>query len=78
MAESQVTFQPGDTVQLVSGGPLMTVGSVPDQNDPMSDGMISCQWFDKGKKHEDRFYPAALKKAEKARPTVGAIWLGKK
>lgn len=33
-------FQPGDTVQLKSGGPIMTIASV-----AKDDGRLWCVWF---------------------------------
>ncbi len=52
------TMQPGDVVQLKSGGPLMTVESV-DQS-----GVI-CTWFDEKKtRKQDRFPEATLDKYE--------------
>ena len=45
-------FKPGDTVQLKSGGPPMTVEATEES------GMIACSWMDK-KKLERRSFPAA-------------------
>ena len=58
-------FNPGDSVQLKSGGPLMTV-KVLDGND------IICVWFGSLKKKESRFQPAPLKHAELPRGGVRA------
>jgi uncharacterized protein YodC (DUF2158 family) len=47
----------GDTVQLKSGGPIMTVHNV--------DSMAFCQWFDKdGALKQGHFQPEQLKKVE--------------
>jgi uncharacterized protein YodC (DUF2158 family) len=49
-------FKAGDTVRLKSGGPLMTVSSVNDQE-------VCCEWFND--KHQPQlrcFGPALLKK----------------
>jgi uncharacterized protein YodC (DUF2158 family) len=52
-------FKSGDTVQLKSGGPTMTIHTV------NSDGSMFCQWFDKGDVlKQGEFQPAQLKKAE--------------
>jgi uncharacterized protein YodC (DUF2158 family) len=51
-----VGFQPGDVVQLVSGGPPMTVTAV------VGDGEgVACRWFTAaGQLKADDFPPAAL------------------
>jgi len=49
-------FQPGATVQLKSGGPLMTLG-LKDQN-----GWWDCEWFDDNKQVQHRrFLESSLK-----------------
>ena len=54
-------FQVGDTVKLKSGGPVMTVTSV---GDTMLHGFqVFTVWFEKVKKFEGNFPPAALVKA---------------
>jgi uncharacterized protein YodC (DUF2158 family) len=51
------TFQPGDVVQLKSGGPKMVV-----THGCASDGRIGCHWFDvSGKNLEGMFWPITLK-----------------
>lgn len=51
------SFKIGDQVQLISGGPAMTVTS----ETASSSGHIFCSWFS-GKKHETgHFPPDALK-----------------
>lgn len=47
---SKTTYQVGDTVQLKSGGPKMTV------QDPSTSLGIKCQWF-AGSKLEHGFFP---------------------
>ena len=44
-------FKTGDTVQLKSDGPIMTVHNI-----VKSDGSIYCQWF-AGKKLENGYFP---------------------
>ena len=46
-------FKPGDTVQLISGGPSMTVKAVEGD-------LVTCDWFDGTKKCEDKFRAATL------------------
>lgn len=48
----------GDTVQLKSGGPIMTVEAITDR------GYIRCQWFDGSKIDNSLFKPESLKKIE--------------
>ncbi len=51
-------FNVGDIVQLISGGPEMTVAEVRAQHVPtIYAGKISCQWF-AGKKLEHGYFPA--------------------
>jgi uncharacterized protein YodC (DUF2158 family) len=54
-----VDFQRGDTVQLKSGGPKMTIeriGSSADTN------AVLCMWFDGAKLQDQWFQPTSLKK----------------
>ncbi|MHC2993900.1 MAG: DUF2158 domain-containing protein [Candidatus Atribacteria bacterium] len=44
-------FQNGETVRLISGGPIMTVRSISEY-----DGDVHCQWF-AGKKLESGEFP---------------------
>lgn len=46
-------FKIGDTVKLKSGGPLMTINAI-------SDNEISCQWFLDKKLNEAKFVPEVL------------------
>ncbi|WP_312310326.1 YodC family protein [Stenotrophomonas indicatrix] len=39
-----MNFNPGDQVQLKSGGPIMTINSI-------EDGEAWCEWFDKNGEH---------------------------
>jgi len=48
----------GDTVQLKSGGPIMTVGAPHDQ------ARVNCDWFEGGALKHGVFYVEQLKKAE--------------
>lgn len=53
-------FNPGDTVKLKSGGPIMTVESVGPE--AMSNKtMVFCTWFDGSNRKSDAFLPALLK-----------------
>ncbi len=48
-------FKVGDTVRLLTGGPLMTVESVRGDD-------VVCVWFDNSKRWSDVFKAAALRK----------------
>ena len=58
--EVNVSFKPGDVVQLKSGGPIMTVKSVSGDD-------AACIWFEKTKEHRSVF-PTALLSAFRRRP----------
>jgi len=59
-----MSFPVGETVELKSGGPIMTVieaGSDAFAGEPH----VSCKWFDSaGKVQSESFPPAALRKAQ--------------
>lgn len=66
-------FEPGDIVQLKSGGPPMTVERI--GKDPRTqEETVFCTWFDKvGKRQElrrENFIPVLLEKYE---PTFGIV-----
>lgn len=48
-------FNPGDLVQLKSGGPLMTVKQI------QSNGDLFCIWFEGAKQNNGVFAPATVK-----------------
>ncbi len=52
------TFKLGDTVQLKSGGPVMTVEEINEKTG------ILCQWFSEKEIKRARFRPETLTKAE--------------
>ena len=56
-------FKAGETVQLRSGGPIMSVASV----DAIS-GMISCTWQERGQTTTKEFAPDTLKLAPPPKP----------
>ncbi len=66
-----MSFQIGDTVQLKSGSPLMTVTNQGTQG---GKAVIFCAWFEKSDKHEAAFPPEALVAAKK--PDYGAVVRG--
>jgi uncharacterized protein YodC (DUF2158 family) len=51
-------LKPGDTVQLKSGGPIMTVRSI-DRVE-----WITCDWFENNKAEHKQFNRAQLKKVD--------------
>jgi len=53
------TFNPGDVVQVRSGGPVMTVESIGSMVDNDS---VNCVWFEKNKQMQGRFAAVALRK----------------
>ena len=56
-------FQRGDVVRLKSGGPRMTVITVPP-HEYLPEGHVECQWFDKEKEPRHNSFPAeSLEKA---------------
>ncbi len=57
-------FKAGDTVQLKSGGPKMTVDRIGKQFQSSTTNSAYCSWFDKDKRMSDRFELASLKKVE--------------
>jgi len=61
MAEPR--FKVGDTVRLKSGGPVMTVVEVDDEEDE-----IHCQWFADSENKRDCFPTDSLKPYEEPKP----------
>jgi uncharacterized protein YodC (DUF2158 family) len=57
-------FQPGDLVQLKSGGPIMTVEEMSNYSG------VRASWFTYGKRHKESFEAASLQPAAapQARP----------
>ena len=55
------TFSVGDIVQLLSGGPKMTV-----TNPSNFEGRVACQWFSGSKLSHGDFEPSTLKRADDA------------
>ena len=63
-------FSTGDTVQLKSGGPLMTVdGYAPlsdlSDSDARSETDVECAWFENGKMMRDTFHQDMLNLVDK-------------
>jgi uncharacterized protein YodC (DUF2158 family) len=52
-------FKKGDTVELKSGGPIMTVTQIENNR-------IFCVWFEGSKKHQDIFDESTLEEASKS------------
>jgi uncharacterized protein YodC (DUF2158 family) len=61
-----VPLKAGDTVQLKSGGPVMTVAAVAEN------GAVTCSWFSEKEKRESHFANAQLRKVLIKRPVTGA------
>jgi|APEBP8051073352_1049397.scaffolds.fasta_scaffold05387_5 uncharacterized protein YodC (DUF2158 family) len=55
MSEEEFDLQPGDIVELLSGGPKMTV------KETTYDGEVICQWFSGKKLESGVFNPASIK-----------------
>jgi len=56
-SEDTMNLQPGDLVQLKSGGPIMTIKSI-------SDGEVRVDYFLNGKREFVDFAPSQLKRAD--------------
>jgi uncharacterized protein YodC (DUF2158 family) len=56
-----MTFEIGDTVEMLSGGPVMTISGRPSKSK-----LVSCEWFVGGNHHWDAFEPAMLRKVDQA------------
>jgi uncharacterized protein YodC (DUF2158 family) len=62
-------FEPGDLVQLKSGGPIMTVDKiVEDGPADLLRGGVFAIWFAYGKRHCCLFPPLSLQRAEARQP----------
>ena len=57
-------FGKGDIVQLVSGGPNMTVESVTSIPGDTSSMWIRCQWFVEGRLFNETFHSKSLKRVQ--------------
>ncbi|BDU19971.1 DUF2158 domain-containing protein [Dyella sp. GSA-30] len=58
-------FKIGDTVQLKSGGPAMTVSELQEG------GRVFCEWFDNKENHQERSFVAST--LDKYDPGAGAL-----
>jgi uncharacterized protein YodC (DUF2158 family) len=58
-------FQPGDTVRIKSGGPVMTVDGYDDITES-----VNCSWFQGQKRQSGTFIEATLEKATPFRATI--------
>ncbi|MBZ9709820.1 YodC family protein [Mesorhizobium sp. ESP7-2] len=65
---SDASFIAGQTVQLLSGGPLMTVEQVGELA-MTGEPAVWCVWFEKTKKFNDTFRPETLKAVERSSTT---------
>jgi uncharacterized protein YodC (DUF2158 family) len=59
-------FKPGDTVRMKSGGPLMTVSHIRQQ-----DGEIWCEWFDSKDEPQSRAFKATSLVADDGQINIG-------
>ena len=57
-------FQEGQQVQLISGGPIMTVHEVPDEE------MVVCRWFADNNMKQEAFKATTLKEWKPRGPEV--------
>lgn len=57
---SDIDIKEGDAVELVSGGPVMTVEEV----DNAATKKARCTWFDKSKRNTERFKISSLRKVD--------------
>lgn len=57
-------FKKGDTVQLKSGGPLMTVVEIGNFGPMKPEDGVKCQWFDGARPLTEVFDSATLKISE--------------
>jgi uncharacterized protein YodC (DUF2158 family) len=68
-AGGKVEFEPGDIVQLKSGGPPMTVERI-GKEEKTGEDTVSCTWFEKSGKNQqlqrETFNPVLLQKYEPA------------
>lgn len=61
MDESDNHFKPGDTVELKSGSPAMTVARAGYATDAHGDGDVLCVWFSSEKLERAWFWAATLR-----------------
>lgn len=70
-----MSFEPGDVVQLKSGGPVMTVEEV--GQDMAGEDTVWCVWFEKvanrQAKQQDTFRPVSLTKASQGSGISGSV-----
>lgn len=60
-----MTFNPGDTVRLKSGGPLMTVQSI------QRDGDVWCEWFNEKEEPKSQGFKATSLVADDGQIHIG-------
>lgn len=69
-----MSFEPGDVVQLKSGGPLMTVDHVGPQHMMGDEEVVWCVWFERVASRQERqeatFKPTSLVKASRPQAAV--------
>ena len=68
-------INPGDSVELKSGGPTMSVQAINLVNRNFPGDYVQCVWFVDGKKMEDAFLQASLKKVDPDEPGSGSVFL---
>jgi len=63
-------MNPGDTVQLKSGGPVMTIARL----EPMNGGTLAiCDWFEGPKQQRGSFPVASLQPAAAPAPAIAVV-----
>ncbi len=70
-------FEVGETVQLKSGGPWMTIDHIGPRVQGGTDNEAICSWFERSKSRNERktdwFRLTSLKKVDQSQPSGGFV-----